>query len=374
MPFSAAGVAVVPAGLEPNRPPSVGIVVVVGAVVAAAPAAAGVLVVAGVTVAVLANRLEAAAGAAELGVAVPVVAGFVPNKPPDAAVDAGVPPNSPEAGAADEAASVVVVLGAGNRELVAVGVEVDGAAVAAGVAPVVAPVVAPNNGLVAAAAGVAAPDAGVVVAAPNNDGVPEAGAWAGLAPKSPLLPAVAPVVACGWAAVEAGVVVFWPKSPPAPAAGVAAGLAPRPAPPNRFAAGFEASAGGAPAGVVEPRVPKSGFAGVTWAPPAPAAGEPLPNRPAPAPAPAPPPPKRPPVVGVVADAAGAALDTAPKRPPAGVLVAGAAVVAAGFAPKRLGVPDGAAAPDAGVEVLPNMLPAELLPPPNRFPPAAAPDV
>jgi hypothetical protein len=79
-----------------------------------------------------------------------------------------------------------------------------------------------------------------------------------LGPKRPPV-AAAPLPDAGCVVVEAGVVV-WPKRPPV-AGAEAPGLAPR-APPNRLPAGLEASAGGAPAGVVEPSAPNRGFAGV----------------------------------------------------------------------------------------------------------------
>jgi hypothetical protein len=179
-----------------------------------------------------------------------------------------------------------------------------------------------------------------------------------LGPNRPPAPAAGPLPGCDCAAPGAGV-VFWPKRPPALAAG-AAGLAPTP-PANIFPAGL-VSAGGAPAGVVEPRPPNIGFAGVAWVPAAPEVGVAEPNIDAP-------PPNIPPVVvGVAPEGVAAAPD--PKRPPVvalGVPAAGAAVVVAGLLlPKRLGVPVGVAVPDAGVEVLPNMFPVGLAPP-NRPP-------
>jgi hypothetical protein len=147
----------------------------------------------------------------------------------------------------------------------------------------------------------------------------------------------------------------------------AAGLAPRP-PLNKLpAAGLDVSAGGAPAGVVEPRPPNIGFAGVAWVPAAPEVGVAEPNIDAP-----PALPNNPPVVGVAPDPEGAAAVPDPKRPLVVVLVAGAAVVVAGLLlPKRLGVPVGVAAPDAGVELLPNMFPVGLALP-NRELPVEAP--
>jgi hypothetical protein len=70
--------------------------------------------------------------------------------------------------------------------------------------------------------------------------------------------------------VAAGVAV-WPKSPPEGAADeVAAGFA---APKRPPVVGFASPpAGGRPAGVVDPKAPKVGFAGVDWFPPR------LPNR------------------------------------------------------------------------------------------------
>lgn len=176
---------------------------------------------------------------------------------------------------------------------------------------------------------------------------------------------------CDCAAVEAGV-AFWPNKPPALEAG-AAGLAPPKPPPNRPAAGFAVSAGGAPTGVVEPAPPNSGFAGVAWPLAAPVVGVVEPNKPEP-----PVLPNNPPVVDVLPVPEGAVVVPDPKRllvVAAGVLVVGAAVVVAGLLPNRLGVPEGVAVPEAGVEVLPNKPPAGLEPPPpNKPPPVEAPVV
>jgi hypothetical protein len=54
-----------------------------------------------------------------------------------------------------------------------------------------------------------------------------------------------------------------------------------------------------------------------------------------------------------------------------VLAAGAAVAAAGLLPNKPDVPVGVAAPDAGVDVLPNKFPAGFAAPPKMFPPAGA---
>jgi hypothetical protein len=139
------------------------------------------------------------------------------------------------------------------------------------------------------------------------EGVPPvAGVWVGLGPNRPPAPAAGALPGCGCAALGAGV-VLWPKRPPALVAG-AAGLAPRP-PANRFPAGLEVSAGGAPAGVVEPpRPPNIVFAGVAWVPGAPEVGVAEPNIDAP-----PVLPNIPPVVGV-APPEGAVGVPDPKRP------------------------------------------------------------
>lgn len=159
---------------------------------------------------------------------------------------------------------------------------------------------------------------------------------------------------CAGVVVAAGVVVCPNRL--GVAAG-AAGLAPRP-PPNRLVplpAGLDASAGGAPAGVVEPRPPNKGFAGVAVAPDAPVPVFPEENNEDPVL------PKSPgPVEAVFAPGATAVV---------------AAVVVAVLFPNRLGVPVGVAVPDAGVEVLPNRFPpAGLLVLPNNPPAAGAPVV
>jgi hypothetical protein len=112
--------------------------VVAGAVVVAV-VAAGAAVDAG-----LANKPPAVAGVVELVVAV-VAAGFAPNRLPVVVVAAGavlagaVPPNRLGVAVADDAAGAVVVVAAGNSDLLAAGVESDGAPEVLGVAPAVTP-------------------------------------------------------------------------------------------------------------------------------------------------------------------------------------------------------------------------------------------
>ena len=88
-------------------------------------------------------------------------------------------------------------------------------------------------------------------------------------------------------------------------------------------------------------------------------------------------PNSPPGAVVVPAAVWGAVVAPPKRPPvvaAWVVAAGAAGVAAVLLPNRPDVPEGVAAPEAGVEVLPNMFPAGLAAPPNKPPPDEAPVV
>jgi hypothetical protein len=244
--------AVVPAGLAPPNSPAAGAAVVVGAGVPAA----GAVVDAG-----FGNRLVAAAGVDELGAA--VAAGVMPNEmvPAVAELEGAVVVgaavlNKLGAAAADEAAGAVVVWAAENKDLGAVVAEVVGAGVLEGVVPAVIPksCFAPVAGAVEAV-----PGAGAAGAAPlNSEGVPDAaGVVEGFGPKRPVVPAVAAFPGC---AVGAG---FWANIFPTVAAG-AAGLDPRPAP-NKLTpvpAGLDVSAGGAPAGVVDPSPPNVVLAGV----------------------------------------------------------------------------------------------------------------
>lgn len=109
-------------------------------------------------------------------------------------------------------------------------------------------------------------------------------------PKSPPDIVGTPLADGACVVVVAGV-ADCPNRPPVVVEG-AAGFVPRLAP-NSDPTGLDASAGGAPAGVVEPSPPNSGFAGVACAPVVPATGVVEPNEEAPAF------PKRAPVVAVV---------------------------------------------------------------------------
>ena len=188
--------------------------------------------------------VDVAAGVEEAAAAV-VVAGLVPNKvevavlEPAAAVVAGVVENNPGVAVVVDEPGALVVAVAPNKGLVAAGVDavaVDVLVEAAGAEDVrVAP---PNSvGVVEAGAevaGVAAPEAAVVV-----------DVSAGLAPNKGVLdwPCVVAEVDPKRVGVEVPVVAGLDKLPKRPAVLVA-------------------SVGGAPAGVVDPKLPKSGFAGV----------------------------------------------------------------------------------------------------------------
>lgn len=157
------------------------------------------------------------------------------------------PPNSPE-GADVAGAGVVAVVAAGavvdtgceNRLGVAEGVADSAGAVVVGAADD------------AAGAVVVAPDAAAAGGAPpKRDFVPDAaGVSAAFCPKGFGDPVAVVLAVCPW--VAEGAVGLNPSETP---------------PPNRLApgpAGLDTSAGGAPAGVVEPSVnpPNTGFAGV----------------------------------------------------------------------------------------------------------------
>lgn len=332
---------VVPAGFVPPNSPVVGAGVVVAALAVVAGAPVVVVVAVGAVVdAGFANGALVAAGVAELVAAVEV-AGFVPNKPEPTVAEVagaalvGAVPKRPGAAAVEEAAGAAVV----------------GAVVGAGTAPAVIPKsgFAPVCGTVVE--GVVVPE---VVGAPNwaplnSDGVPPvAGVWPSFGAKILLDPAPVPLPGCACVVVEAGV-ADCPNRLPVLAAG-AAGLDPRAAP-NRSPADLEAPVGGAPAGVVEPSPPNSGFAGVDCVPGVPAAGAVEPNI-------APPvfTKSAPPVEGVAAPE-GDAVVADPNRLP---VVAPCGPVA------------GTA--DVGVEELPNTGPAGLPAPPNNPAPDEAPVV
>lgn len=237
---------------------------------------------------------------------------------------------------AEDAAGVELVVP--NNDFGAAAPEAAGADV---VAVLVAGVV-PKSDLVSVAgavvvAGVVLEVVVAVAEAPPNRGVDDA------VLKSPP-PVVAVVVLLAGAAVEAGV-EDWPKRPPDVPDVV------DPSPPNSEPAGLVASVGGAPAGVVEPRPENNGLAGVEVA-----AEVPEPNKLPPVF------PNRPPVVDVVAPAAGAAVVVVEAEGP----VAGVVDVAAGLLPNNPPAA-GVEVPEAGV-VEPKRLPLGLDIFPNNDPP------
>lgn len=343
----------VPAGLVPPNKLVVeaGVVVLVAPVVAGADVVVVVLVAGAVVDAGFENKLVVVvAGVVELVEAALVVVGFRLNRL-EVVVETAA---GADVEVAEDAAGAVVVV-VGKIDLVVSVVEDVGAVVVAGVAPAVVP----KSGFCPVAGAL---EAGVLVpevpaagwALPNNDGVlPAADVPVGLDPKRLLAPAVVPLPDCDGAEVDAGV-VDWPNRLVVPVE--AAGFDPNKLLP--VPAVLVASVGGASAGVVEPSPPKIGFAGVAWP-----AGVVEPNKDPPVL------PKSPVPVEVVPDPDWEAVVA--EVP----CVEGAVVVAVVLFPKRLGVDVGVAAPEAGVEVLPNKPPpAGLLAPPNRLPPDDAPVV
>jgi len=372
-PEGLAAVAVVAAGVAPNKD----------------PVDAGVVVAAGVVPAGLAPNNElAAAGALVVAGAVEVGVDEFPNKDgvvlapaPAAAVVVGVAAPNRDGFAAPASAG----LGCPNKDEAGAGVVVDAEASAVVVAAAAG--FAPKRDV----AELAAPSAGF--AAPPKSPPAGFGVWlALLAPKSEVGAGVA-------AAVDGAAEVAGCEPAPIPENKLvpeAAGAAP-----NRLDAGLAASVGGAPAGVVETPRPNSGLAGVARLAGAVVPAAALPNNPGPE-LPPPPPPKRPPdcVVPVAPGVVGLA-PVLPNNPPdelpepaAGVVLLGAAGVAPVFVfPKSPPDAAGFAAPPpnkpplgaAGVCALPpKRPPAELLgvvvapkrgfcsagfADPNRLPPA-----